>query len=412
MEPNIAPDNTKYLLVTPRPFSKTSDNLYAVDELWGYDLEAHLSAFPNLHVLAPFDPVYESLKYGYVFSQKSTISFNPLPNFTSGYECLKKMPKIAVELTRNVKSIKKQDLVQSAGGVQAQVGVLTIVLCTLVRHHRRIIILDGDEVEDLEVKARLEHSAAKKLVLTTMKILINSILQFLIAITPLTFVVGDRLYSRYVHLGHVEKIYASWTSKNRIISVACLEKKALAASTRPYVKLVFAASLFPTKGPDIAIKTAAILDKKGVPITLDMYGAGPMHDELIDLINVHNLSDVVRLRGTVRYDDFHRLLMGYDILLLPNLSGEQPRVLFDAMTSGVLVVGSDISPLSGVVSSGYNGILCDPGDPESFASAIERLYLNKKQLKALLYNGLLGSKHNTLESMHQQRKSVIQAVFV
>ncbi len=412
MAANLGSDNAKYLLVTPRAYSITNDNFYAVDEAWGYDLNAHLAVFPNLHILAPFDPIYESQTYAYVFSQESTISFHPLPNFKTSYECLKKMPQILAALVRNIKRLERQDLIQSAGGIEHQVGLLAIVLCTLMRHDKRVIVLDADLVEDLEVKSRLEQRVARKLFLIVMKHLVDSVLKFLITITPLTFVVGDSLYSRYCYLGNVQKIYASWTSKTRIISPTDLKKKMLAASACPCVKLVFAASLFPKKGPDIAIKAAAALHKKNVPIILDMYGAGPMYDELLILIKQHNLSDVVRLKGTVQYKDFHRVLTCYDVLLLANLSGEQPRVLFDAMASGVLVVGSDISPLSGVISSGYNGVLCHPGDAESFASAIEHLYLNRKELSVLVYNAALASAPCTIQAMHEQRRSTIKAVFV
>jgi glycosyltransferase involved in cell wall biosynthesis len=101
----------------------------------------------------------------------------------------------------------------------------------------------------------------------------------------------------------------------------------------------------------------------------------------------------------------------YDILLLPNLSGEQPRVLFDAMANGVLAIASDIVSLSDLITNDHNGILCDPRDPDSFAVAVERLYLNKKILEPLLYNGMLTARQNTIESMHEKRKSVIQATF-
>jgi glycosyltransferase involved in cell wall biosynthesis len=408
MELNVLSVSSRYLLVIPLPFSLTNDNLYAVGDQWGYDLEAMVTTFPNLHIFAPFDPVYGSDKFPYIFPKESTITFHPLPYFISTYELFKKIPEILLILIRN---IKEDDIVQSAGGVQQVLGAFALVLCAVVRHHKRILVLDGDEVEDLAVRAQLAQRRTRKLFLASRKCLVSSVLQLLIAFTPLTFVVGDRLYARYAHIGNVKKIYASWIRKNRIISPVNLRRKVQGTLKRLNLRIVFAAGLFPKKRPDIAIEVAAIVHKKGIPFKLDIYGAGPMQKELLDSIKFYNLSGIVALKGTVDYSNFHRVLARYDILLLPNLSGEQPRVLFDAMANGVLVIASDIVSLSGIIKNNENGILCDPGSPDTFASAIERLYINTGDLEPLLCNGMLTARKNTIDSMHEERRSIIQETF-
>ena len=408
MESDLACDGGRYIVVTPLPFSLTDDNLYAVDDLCGYDLEALLTVFPNLHVFAPFDSEYESTKYGYVFSQQSAITFQSLPYFVSTFELLRKMPRILAILVRN---IKKRDIVQSAGSIYQPVGALALISCAIMRHRNRILVLDADHVQDLEASAQVEQRGIRKFFLLILKHIIKFTLQFLILVTPLTFVVGDSLYSSYSHIGNVKKIYASWISRDYIISQANLVKKVLTTLKSSSFRLVFAAGLVHKKGPDIAVKVAAILHRKGIPITLDIYGVGPMRDELLRLIEGEGVSHLAALKGTVNYETFHHVMTTYDILLLPNLSGEQPRVLFDAMANGVLAIASDIVSLSDLITNDHNGILCDPRDPDSFAVAVERLYLNKKILEPLLYNGMLTARQNTIESMHEKRKSVIQATF-
>lgn len=407
---------TRYLVVTPHRFSLTKDNQYAVDDSWGYDLEAHLTAFPNLHIFGPFDPKYEADTYSYVFSKNSTITFHhlfscksgPPGNLVSAHEVLERMPNILAILIRN---IKKQDIVQSAGPLAHLAGPLALVLCAITRHHRRILILDADVVKDYEVAAQAEPRPTRKLFLTVVKHLLNSISRLTIAATPLTFVVGNSLYSKYSDLGNVKKIHASWISTSDVISSVDLRRKIATIKERPGYKLVFAARLFHSKGPQIAVEAVSILHKKGIPITLDIYGAGPLHDELLSLIESSNLSGITTLKGNLNYANFLEVLVGYDILLLPNMSGEQPRVLFDAMAKGVLVVASNVVSLRDVVTNNYNGVLCDPGNSASFASAIERLYLNKEDLEPLLWNGRQTARQHTIELMHESRKSVIQAAF-
>jgi glycosyltransferase involved in cell wall biosynthesis len=408
MEANLALGNTRYLLVTSRQFSLTGDNLYAVNEMWAVDLNAHLTAFPNLHIFAPFDPQYQSVKYNFVFSKESTITFHCLPNFVSTRDCLKKLPQTLGILIRN---IQKEDIVQSEGDITLPVGALALVLCALMRHHKRILILDADPIGVLEVRVQSEQQRMRKSLLIILRHLVRLAERFLIAISPLTFVVGDSLYSTYAHGRNVKKIYASWLSKNSTITHAALGRKIRTTLNRPSLSLVFAGRLVRQKAPDIAVKVAAILDKRGIAMTLDVYGEGPMRDELLDLIARNGLSGAVALKGNVSYDNFRQVLTKYDILLLPSLSEEQPRVLFDAMANGVLVIASDIASLSGLITNSYNGMLCEPGNPESFALAIEHLYLNKKDIGPLLRKGVLMSRENTIESMHEKRKSIILATF-
>lgn len=408
MEENLAFSNTRYLLVTPRPFSLTGGNLYAVSDMWGYDLEAHLTAFPNLHIFAPFDPQYQSDKYRYAFPQESAITFHPLPYFGSTSDCFKKIPKTLGILIRNV---QKKDIVQAEGDISVPVGALALVLCALMRHQKRVFVLDADHAGIIQVRVQAEQQRMRKSLLIILRHSIRLTLQFLIAISPLTFVVGDHLYSTYAHAGNVKKIYASWLSKNCIISRTTLERKITATLKRPSLSLVFAGRLVREKAPDIAVKVAAILDKRGIAVTLDIYGEGPMRDELLDLIASSCLSSTVALKGNVTYDEFHKVLTKYDILLLPNLSGEQPRVLFDAMANGVLVIASDIASLSGLIRNNCNGMLCEPGNPDSFALAIEHLCVNKKDMGALIRRGVQTSRQNTIESMHEKRKAIILATF-
>ena len=117
-----------------------------------------------------------------------------------------------------------------------------------------------------------------------------------------------------------------------------------------------------------------------------------------------------RLQGLVPYGEpFYNTLREYDAILVPNLSGEQPRVIFDAMANAVVVIGSNIRSLSSIIKSGVNGILCNPRNPKDFASAIQKLYEDKELQERIIHAGIKTIEENTIESIHMRRMKIIDS---
>ena len=64
----------------------------------------------------------------------------------------------------------------------------------------------------------------------------------------------------------------------------------------------------------------------------------------------------------------------HDLFVLPTLPGEGvPRVLLEAMASGLPIVVSDVAGVPTLVQHEVNGLLVPPADPAAIAAAIERL---------------------------------------
>jgi glycosyltransferase involved in cell wall biosynthesis len=54
--------------------------------------------------------------------------------------------------------------------------------------------------------------------------------------------------------------------------------------------------------------------------------------------------------GEVRYGpDFFRLVRRFDAVLVPSVSDEQPRIIFDAFSQAVPVIGSDAGNIREIV---------------------------------------------------------------
>jgi glycosyltransferase involved in cell wall biosynthesis len=73
----------------------------------------------------------------------------------------------------------------------------------------------------------------------------------------------------------------------------------------------------------------------------------------------------------------HRLLPGWlreaDAFVLPSFTEGHPKVLLEAMAAGVPCVASDCPGNRALVRDGETGLLFDPRDPASLATALERV---------------------------------------
>lgn len=398
----------RYILVTPIPFALTPDGEYSVEERWGWDLESHLNVFADVHVFAPMS-LYDRNKFSYVFS-KDTITFHPLPNFKSNIQFIMKLPEIFYMFH---KKIQKSDILHSTATAWPPLGIMANIFCLFKGHKKRIVVFDDDYITDLKLLINVEKGLIKKFFYLSIKKIYSFIFKFCIIHSPLIFIVGDTVYERYKCYGNVVKIHASWVKEKDIVSSTYLKKKIEGILKRKEIVLCFAASLIPKKNPICAIKATKILKERGIPVALHILGEGPMKRELEDFVEQNNLSNFITFEGFIPYGEpFYNKLKEFTAIIIPNLSGEQPRIIFDALANGVIVIGSDINSFKDIISNGENGILCDPRDPKSFALAIEKLYMhNKKLLEELIYAGIKTVKENTIESIHKKRAQIVNNVF-
>ncbi|MES1207901.1 MAG: glycosyltransferase, partial [Pseudomonadota bacterium] len=140
---------------------------------------------------------------------------------------------------------------------------------------------------------------------------------------------------------------ASWITAADVIAAADLGRRMEDRLRAPFLKLCVAGRLEFMKGTHLAIEALRRLRDRGdgrCP-RLTILGEGPERAALQELVDGHGLADRVTFGGTFEYPTaFHRELGRHDLLLLTNLNDEQPRVVFDAASQGVLPVCPDTAP--------------------------------------------------------------------
>jgi glycosyltransferase involved in cell wall biosynthesis len=222
-----------------------------------------------------------------------------------------------------------------------------------------------------------------------------------------TFIVGEGLRSlvsprcKSLHVGT-----ASWIRRSDLEAARTRPNRFVEF---PVVRLCIAARLERMKGIHIGIEAVAkiIRNSPHCDFKLTILGAGTELEPLQEQVKTANLSERVQFGGTRSYPtEFFDELRQHGLVLLTNLSDEQPRLIFDAISQGCIPVCPDAPAYRSLGLP--NEILYRQGDSSSLATTIARLK-DDQNLQALWSKLLAVSEQFTLEGMHAKRAAWIEA---
>ncbi len=137
--------------------------------------------------------------------------------------------------------------------------------------------------------------------------------------------------------------------------------------------------LVPKKGYVELLAALHLLASAGVPFRCDIYGGGPLRDELAGRISDLGLVDRVILHGARLQDEIVAALRRAAVFALAPVIVEDgdrdgiPNVLVEAMAAGVPVVATRTSGIPELVRDGQEGLLVEPRDPAELAGALRRV---------------------------------------
>ncbi len=153
----------------------------------------------------------------------------------------------------------------------------------------------------------------------------------------------------------------------------------------PAPQLVAVGRLVPLKGFDYLIEAVRLLVPSWPELRLDIFGAGPLEQELRAL--AAGLPQV-HLHGEASRDEVYAALRQAWLFVLssvdlPGIMEGMPTTVIEAMAAGLPVVATRVAGVPEVVRDGVHGLLVEPADAARLAAAIGRL-LDDDQLRLKL----------------------------
>jgi glycosyltransferase involved in cell wall biosynthesis len=172
------------------------------------------------------------------------------------------------------------------------------------------------------------------------------------------------------------------------------------------VRFLFAGRLVTEKGVKVLLEAAAKLATTGARGELHIIGDGPLRQDVIAA--ERNGAFRIKHFEPIPYGPtFFAFLQQYHAVLIPSLSDEQPRVVFDAAARAVPVLASDTDGLRPHVQDDRTGRLVPPGDSEALAKAMAALMDSPELLRSFAMEALSSVRGKTHRAMHAERSRII-----
>lgn len=105
------------------------------------------------------------------------------------------------------------------------------------------------------------------------------------------------------------------------------------------LRLIFVGRLIESKGIRLALEALAKVSSSN--IEFNIYGRGPLEDELREFVNNKNLNSVVNFHGFVTHDDVLKAYYSADVLLFPSLKEAWGLAVSEAMAAGLATICVD-----------------------------------------------------------------------
>jgi glycosyltransferase involved in cell wall biosynthesis len=143
-------------------------------------------------------------------------------------------------------------------------------------------------------------------------------------------------------------------------------------------QVLYVGRLSKEKNLSAVIKAVALLGRR-VPVRLRMAGAGPLRETLIAEAAASSVP--LELLGVVDQRDLPAVYAAADAFVLASFTEGHPKVLLEAMSSGLPCVASDCDGNRSLIAPGRTGLLFDAHRPEELATGLERV-LTEEDLAA------------------------------
>jgi colanic acid/amylovoran biosynthesis glycosyltransferase len=137
--------------------------------------------------------------------------------------------------------------------------------------------------------------------------------------------------------------------------------------------------LIPKKGFANLIRACALRVEHGKSFRCEIFGEGPLENQLCAQIEESGLKKLVQLPGAKPQHELRERLAGASVFVLPSVPEAQggmdnlPTVIMEAMATGLPVVSTRIGGIPEMVVDNETGFLAQPDDPVALADAIEKV---------------------------------------
>lgn len=216
-----------------------------------------------------------------------------------------------------------------------------------------------------------------------------------------SFVNGQALYAKYNRPGRAVLL----TTTSTLADADIWDRPDPLADDHRPIRLLTVSRVDPRKGLRFLPAAVAELVGRGHDVTLDILGpvVGALGaDERARVERdaaQRGVDDRIRFVGPRTLPVVLRRAREHDLFVLPTLPGEGvPRVLLEAMASGLPIVVSNVAGVPTLVQHEVNGLLVPSAQPPAIAAALDRLIRDAALRRRLIATGYRAARAHTADA--------------
>ena len=156
--------------------------------------------------------------------------------------------------------------------------------------------------------------------------------------------------------------------------------------TENKINLIFIGRLYPIKNIELLLDALSEVDKTQFDLSMIVIPTENNMDYYLKIKEKYKLLEYNKWHEKIPAEEVNEFLSSSDLLCLPSISEVAPMVIKEAFDCGVPVLGSDIPPISELVTHKKNGLLFKTNNLNSLKEQLNKLILGKELLKTLKNN--------------------------
>lgn len=169
-------------------------------------------------------------------------------------------------------------------------------------------------------------------------------------------------------------------------------------SIKSDLELVYIGNLIQRKYADRIIKAISKIEN----INLTIIGSGPAEEDFKALSNSLGLDKRIKFLGRIEQEKIPPLLSSFDLFVMPSKNETLGRVYFEAMASGLPIIGSKGTGIDGIVKDGKEGFLITPGSVEDLENTLRKIKANPHLLQEMKTNAIQLAEKYTWDNVSRK----------
>jgi glycosyltransferase involved in cell wall biosynthesis len=390
-----------YLLVLHIPIFVDTDGGVFLERTWHHDLIQHLHYLRALTLAAPLRPLPADKTKLIALEEglRARLRLVPLPPQTSRIRAIAELPWALWALWR---AIGQSEIVHTGpGGWPLPLGWLASPIAKLRR--KKLLIIVESAPWTLALKKGSNASPRKRME----GALYELMSKYCCHRADLSFYTQPEYLERYHGKGKRPAYIAPATWVNAEDVLEDTQARLLwDAKMREPVRFLFAGRLEVEKGVKILLEAVEKLRRQGVRGAVHVIGEGRLRNEVIAAERTSPFG--LKYFEPLPYGaTFLNFLQQYHAIVVPSLSDEQPRIVFDAAARGVAILASETDGLRPYVEDDRSGQLIPPDDSDALAEAMASGAENPAILRGFALEALSRVRGKTHRAMHAERSRII-----